>query len=206
MRFSSAATGCSCAAAAAASTAAPVAPAPAPAAPASGCRVPRRCPTRRRRTRRRNPRPGRPAWRELDCRARVAQLVDQAQALGVGAGPDAALRDGVDRRHVLLARVGDHADEALVLVFDVLLHHVARLLAHRPHRLNSPDRAVVPTPSKCTPTRSSERWKVGNIARMPIEPVSVAGLATIRSASSRCSSRRTRRAYSSRPRPACLPP
>ena len=49
--------------------------------------------------------------------------------------------------------------------------------------LNSPDSAVVPTPSTCTPTRSSVRWNVGNIAKMPIEPVSVAGLATMRSAS-----------------------
>ena len=40
---------------------------------------------------------------------------------------------------------------------------------------NSPDSAVVPTPSLCTPSFSSVRWNVGNIAKMPIEPVSVAG-------------------------------
>ena len=83
----------------------------------------------------------------------------------------------------LLARLGHAADEIVVPVLDALLQQVLRRVAQRPVERNSPDSAVVPTPSVCTPSCSSERWKVGNMAKMPIEPVSVAGLATMRSAS-----------------------
>ena len=47
---------------------------------------------------------------------------------------------------------------------------------------NCPARGVVPTPSTVTPTLPSVLSMVGMMAKMPIDPVSVAGLAQISSA------------------------
>ena len=116
--------------------------------------------------------------------AQPAELVDQTALLGVGTGPHPAARDGVDLldRH-RAAAVGHPLDEVGVEQVGLGLDHaraarsVNGALSDQASAL-----ALVRTESEPTPSRSLSSRATSLPVTTPIEPVMVAGLATIASA------------------------
>ena len=118
----------------------------------------------------------------LDRLVERAELIDQTQALGVGSRPYAPLGDRVDVGAGLLAPAGDALEELVVAAVDLRLQQCACLGAQRPVEAQLPRERRGPHAVDADADLAERRSTVGMIAKMPIEPVRVAGLAQISSA------------------------